>query len=205
MNEEKSLMILEKHIQQAAAAAVKAVDDHGNYVQWAQENELYLPHETLQTWIQSNHEGVFVVDVRDDEDHVGGSVRGATHCSDTSLRNASSLASLATRVLSIGSNATVVFHCMESLRRGPRCAKRMQLLFDDLELKQNAAPTIKILQGGADKWIRFFWKNTHLVEGYKDDYWGFQLDEDAQKGKVKGRQHRNYVRPNDGLSNSKDE
>lgn len=150
-------MISEERIQQAAAASVKAVDDKGSYKPWAEENGLYLPQETLITWIQSNHEGVLVVDVQDDGDHVGRSVRGAIiHCSDTYLRNANILA-IATQVLSLSPKTTTVFHCMESVRRGPCSAKRMQLLFDNLGLRQrDEAPTIKIR---ADQWIRNFWKS----------------------------------------------
>jgi hypothetical protein len=72
----------------------------------------------------------------------------------------------------------VVFHCMESIRRGPRCARR---LFQALNMAGNgvdaAAPiTIKVLQGGADQWMRNFYSDPRLVEAYNNDIWGYLDD-----------------------------
>jgi len=189
---------LSKDLLQAAEAAIKAVDDERSsksIVEWAQRNNLYLPQVTLEECILSSENndeiGLLVVDVRDD-DHIGGRVRGAIHRSDTSLSQATNLASLASNVLALGSNGTVVFHCMESLRRGPRCAKRLTLLFEFLKVKDDA-PTVKVLHGGADQWIRKFWNRSELVDDYDDEIWWYEED---QK-----RQHRLYVHPNDGLTN----
>lgn len=163
-----------------------------NVYQWAEDNRVYISQATLEKWLAVDSRKLLIVDVRDDEDFIGGRIRGAVHCSDKSLSEPTNLSALASDALSLGSDGMVVFHCMESLRRGPRCAKRMTLLFDlmgDIHL-----PSIKVLEGGADKWIRKYW-DTPLVEGYDDDYWGFR--EDQAEGE---HHHRLYVSPNDGLS-----
>ncbi len=76
---------------------------------------------------------------------------------------------------------TVLFHCMESLRRGPRCARR---LFQELSQKSArsdredpaARVEIKVLQGGADQWMRKFYSDSRLVEAYNNDIWGYLDD-----------------------------
>jgi len=40
-----------------------------------------------------------------------------------------------------------------------------------------AAPiTIKVLQGGADQWMRNFYSDPRLVEAYNNDIWGYLDD-----------------------------
>ncbi len=76
---------------------------------------------------------------------------------------------------------TVVFHCMESIRRGPRCARR---LFQELastpaknvEGDLAMQVTIKVLQGGADQWMRKFYLDSRLVQAYNNDIWGYMDD-----------------------------
>jgi hypothetical protein len=59
---------------------------------------------------------------------------------------------------------------MESVRRGPRCAKR---LLARLAAESAAArPVVRVLRGGADRWIRRYWKGP-LVEGFDGAYWGW--------------------------------
>ena len=36
--------------------------------------------------------------------------------------------------------------------------------------------TIKVLQGGADQWMRNFYSDTRLVEAYNNDIWGYSDD-----------------------------
>lgn len=36
--------------------------------------------------------------------------------------------------------------------------------------------TIKVLQGGADQWIRNFYSDSQLVEAYNNDIWGYLDD-----------------------------
>jgi rhodanese-related sulfurtransferase len=79
---------------------------------------------------------------------------------------------------SSGCTVTVVFHCMESVRRGPRCARR---LFQELKKSEDSEDpakrvSIKVLQGGADQWVRNFHKDSQLVEHYNNDIWGYLDD-----------------------------
>jgi hypothetical protein len=59
-----------------------------------------------------------------------------------------------------------------------RCARR---LFQELNTAgkgahQAAATTIKVLQGGADQWVRNFYMDPRLVEAYDNDIWGYLQD-----------------------------
>lgn len=81
---------------------------------------------------------------------------------------------------SSSSPVTVIFHCMESIRRGPRCARR---LFLQLQMSAESADevsspplAIKVLQGGADQWMRDFYSDIRLVDGYNNDIWGYLDD-----------------------------
>jgi hypothetical protein len=115
-----------------------------------------------------------------------------------------------------GPPVTVLFHCMESVRRGPRCAflfpfspsaaavppqplwclcaslatgissdprRCARRLFQELKMSGQitddklAMPfAIKVLQGGADQWMRNFYSDTRLVEAYNNDIWGYLDD-----------------------------
>lgn len=83
-----------------------------------------------------------------------------------------------------GARATVVFHCMESVRRGPRCARRLRAYFDGCRSKPCSVPSIRVLEGGADQWVRRFYGDPSKVEDFDDEYWGFccvdSLDNDRR-------------------------
>lgn len=70
---------------------------------------------------------------------------------------------------------TVVFHCMESARRGPRCARRVVVALEALDELEYARPqlAIRVLAGGFDQWARRFWNDPTRVVGYSEDYWCF--------------------------------
>ena len=44
-------------------------------------------------------------------------------------------------------------------------------------LRRNNMPVpnvrVAVLRGGFDQWVRRFWKNATLVQGYDDEYWGY--------------------------------
>ena len=80
----------------------------------------------------------------------------------------------------------IVLHCMESARRGPRCAHK---LYDRLQLAHQTAaaagpvdvplPTsVFVLRGGADHWLRAYYRNPALVAEFDDGYWGWGVDPD---------------------------
>lgn len=87
----------------------------------------------------------------------------------------------------------IVFHCMESARRGPRCARRVIMALearaemdsdgDGTEAAATASAAaganhppevqVRVLAGGFDQWVRRYWKDATKVQGYDDEYWGF--------------------------------
>ena len=145
-----------------------------------------------------------VVDTRDD-DAAGGCIRGALHLPDGRF-DASSVAQILQRVrheaaahlekdacaaddeggsaASVGAAAgpseegrcLVVFHCMESVRRGPRCARRFVDAMQALAAESHAPPAlhVRVLEGGADQWMRHHFEDARLVEGYDEGCWGFR-------------------------------
>ena len=100
-----------------------------------------------------------IVDVRDD-DNQGGAIVTAVHHPDSAF-DAAAVAQLA------AGKTAVVFHCMESARRGPRCARRLHEFWAAGEKPGSAPkPRICVLQGGADLWIRRFWKDPSRVVNF---------------------------------------
>ncbi len=164
-----------------------------------------------------------VVDCRDD-DSVGGHITGAlhipdgewdSHCNrlfeeiDEAVKRARKKATEQGNANQIVVN--VVFHCMESLRRGPRCARRtylhLQSHFTALphssflttdgtasSISNPASQThplvriqLRVLEGGADRWIRRFYSITQLVSEFDDRYWGFlPSSEDEEEAEEEG-------------------
>lgn len=143
---------------------------------------MYIAQEEVVHLLHSQEQNFVIVDTRD-EDYAGGSIRGALHLADGSDWSHSMpilLAAIAEKQATM-----VIFHCMESIRRGPRCARRLYNYFLDNEEEDDNIPALRILQGGADQWIRKFYK-TDLVELYDDEYWAFEEfppDEQQQNNK----------------------
>lgn len=176
-----------------------------DWYHWAQEQGMYITQAELAALMRgSSAEALLVIDVRDD-DNGGGSIRGAVHCPDGSFCAADAV-QLARR------KDVVVFHCMESARRGPRCARRLQEYYQlqqtqtqqEQQQMQPASlqlpmPRICVLQGGADLWIRRFYKDSTLVEGFDPDYWGFGDSQDDGDGPQAATTagHIHYARPAD--------
>jgi len=155
---------------------------------WARDSGLYISQDALVGLM--NEGGVLICDTRDD-DNAGGHITGAVHCPDSSF-DATAVAHLA----STRGSGTIVFHCMESARRGPRCAHRLFCHFNPdrsdavpeqrqaltaspgidgipPKLDRDGQPKIRVLIGGADKWIRRFFRDPTKVENFDDEYWGF--------------------------------
>merc|ERR1712165_434103 len=80
----------------------------------------------------------------------------------------------------------VVFYCMETVKRSVRCARRFYDLVSESGDKNAIA--VKLLAGGADGWIRSYWNDKRLVEGYDDQYWGFEEDE-IKKQQLEQEEH----------------
>ena len=157
---------------------------------WAQEAGLYIEQDelvALQDAEQRGGNSLLVLDVRD-EDCGGGSIAGAIHQPDGTF-DVEAVAQLA------AGKRTVVLHCMESARRAPRCARRLHEHWAAEDAAGAPAPAparprICVLQGGADQWVRRFWRDESRVSGFDHDYWGFGGADDSPA-------HRDYVRPVD--------
>ena len=93
-----------------------------------------------------------------------------------------------------GAEVMICFHCMESARRGPRCAKRLVEGMRALRDVGYAPQPVKVavLEGGFDQWVRRHWRDPARVEGYDDAYWGYA--EDAGDG-ASAPAHPLYERP----------
>lgn len=182
--------------------------DFSDFFQWAKTTGVFITQDDLVPRLSAigttgasadGRAGVLVLDVRDD-DAAGGHVAGALHFPDSTFldRMDELLALLRQRRPSM-----IVLHCMESARRGPRCAKR---LYDRLASASNGDGTlpppnaVRVLVGGADQWIRRFWQDNHLVEDFDDQYWGWAGTRDEEHVEAREEdmpQHTLYERPSD--------
>ena len=150
-------------------AAVESVEARSDWFQWARHNQLYISRDDLLASTST-----IIVDVRD-EDAAGGHITGALHRPDSrfSVDTVQELVEISAR-----EHATqVVFHCMESARRAPRCARRMTLALEAMRECDIPAPAIqvRVLEGGFDQWVRRYWDAPDKVNGYDDEYWGYVL------------------------------
>ena len=140
-----------------------------DHFDWCQQSGRYIKQDDLVNMLQRK-EKILVIDVRDD-DHRGGKVTGSVHFPDSTFwDNISDVAS------QIQQDTTVVFHCMESARRGPRCAFRLHKYLGETQPQLRC--NICVLTGGADRWVRRFFKDSALVEDFDNDYWGWDLQAD---------------------------
>jgi Cdc25 family phosphatase len=64
---------------------------------------------------------------------------------------------------------TIVFHCMESQVRGPKCAIKFKFFLDFT--KESNDWHIFVLEGGFDQWVRKYYNNPNLVENFDIEYW----------------------------------
>ena len=174
---------------------IKMERDLRDFYPWCHENGMYIPQEALVDMIR-HQKPHLVLDARDD-DHIGGNIFGSLHAPDSEWER--HLPSVIDRIKALReetgveiSDITVVFHCMESARRGPRCAYKLTQYFEDLGI---VSPTIKVLEGGAHNWIHKYFADPTLVENFDDDYWGI-LPLDVEAG-TEEQFHKDYSRPPD--------
>jgi rhodanese-related sulfurtransferase len=162
---------------------------------WCRDRDMYVSREELLKRFKRS----VVVDCRDD-DNKGGHIQNAIQLPDSTF-NIKSVEIILREIEKKMKNkkdeddddstVDVVFHCMESARRGPRCARRFYEVLKILSLESTSSPDvqIRVLQGGFDQWIRTYF-GTDLIEEYDDEYWGF---EEIRKMQF----HKNYKRPED--------
>jgi len=175
--------------------------DLRNLYPWCEEHGMYLSLENLENIILSQKPHL-VIDSRDD-DYIGGNIYGSQHVPDKDWDN--QLPSLLQKIEDLVqknqvniSEFTVIFHCMESVRRGPRCAYKLLKYY---ERKGISFPIIKVLEGGAHNWIHKNHLDKRLVENFDNDYWGILPFEDEKIDKVEEKIfHVGYVRPVDQIA-----
>ena len=150
--------------------------DTSDHFAWAKENNVFLQAAELRDHLLAGGTDTLVLDTRDD-DAIGGHVRGALHWPD-SMFDARVDELLA--LLRTGAYSRVVLHCMESIRRGPRCCRKLRNLLEAERQRETqdsqrlpAPSAVMVLIGGADRWLRAHWSNRALVDAFDDDFWGF--------------------------------
>lgn len=119
--------------------------------------------EELAGYIRNGTRTVHVIDVRDD-DRAGGHIRGSLHipCYDF-LSQCESYGS------KWGSEHKVVFHCMMSQSRGPRCA--IAFADNSQRLLGDGAPSTYLLQGGFQNVAANYNKFADIIEAFDSRYY----------------------------------
>ncbi len=149
----------------------------------------YISKEVLSDRILNAHLPTIIVDVRDDA--IGGMVQGALFCPERTFSRRKMMC-LLDKVKEkrhehnsgiTDHKAWVVFYSQETQTRSVKCAQNFYALVS--ELGQQKFISVKLLTGGADGWIRSHRNDKRLVEGYDDQYWGFDEDIHSDKQIVK--------------------
>jgi len=195
----------------AVRQALARVSAREDCWRWANAQNMYIAQAELLASMDAEQPYHVIVDTRD-EDVAGGMIIGALHVPDASF----GIEAVRTILRSIQAlsteNVLLVFHCMESARRGPRCARRFGLALQALQETVGeeaivAGLRIAVLQGGFDQWIRKYWKDPSRVQGYDDAYWGYdeatqdrsdkEEDEEVPREPAAPQGHKLYERPAD--------
>ena len=165
------------------------VEPRSDFYRWCVDQDMYIKQDEVMALIKQEHieksevpstkKRFLIVDVRDD-DHQGGNVWGSIHCPDSDF--VSHMPRLLTTINELQQHGgddekiIVIFHCMESIMRGPRCARRLHMFFEQhgqepVVFRRKSPVVIRVLMGGADRWIRRFHGETTMVENFNDDFW----------------------------------
>ena len=181
-----------------------ATTDRSDHWVWARDHGVLVPAAALCEALQQNPSSVVVLDVRDD-DAQGGHVCGSWHWPDSTFdARLDELVGMLRQATARGCQQ-VVLHCMESVRRGPRCCHKLR---DRLAVEHSRGPTalplpdaVGVLYGGADQWIRQHWRTPSLVADFDPDFWGFGDATDVADSETSRSvpTHILYTRPVDQL------
>ena len=142
------------------------------------------------------------MDVRDD-DRMGGHPVTSVHFPASEFDADSVISSKLMPKLQQGiskksPSVVVVLFCMESARRGPRCARRLVEKLQEQVIRTSSV-SVHVMKGGADQWIRrFITEDPELVEGFDNDYWGWLPGDRANSPSGSVRLgNRLYTRPDE--------
>lgn len=134
----------------------------------------YISAKDLSTKLRDGA-SVTVVDVRD-EDRAGGHIRGSVHVPAHEFQRE------VPRFLSqSATKEAVVFHCMMSQMRGPRCALAFAKAVEDAVKKGDMVevPQVLILEGGFREFARSYSKATKdLFEDFQPSHYGSTWERD---------------------------
>ena len=172
---------------------------------WAVENEKYLSRLYVLECFLGQHpeKTIIVVDNRDKCDNHGGKVVNSIQLPDENWIEEGYSEILFRRLLEHHQQHPklpifLIFHCMESVRRGPRCAKRFEEFMATREVEFDYS--IHVLEGGGDQWIRNYYTNPLLVENYDDEVWGFIEFPKLDFNQNSYHGHIGYIRPFDQVA-----
>lgn len=133
----------------------------------------YIPASHLHSLLSDSARAssTLVVDVRDD-DFIGGHVPGALNVPSVTFRD--SLAAIRTAAKD---KSIVVFHCMKSQVRGPKCAR---IMAEYVAVSGAEFPPIAILEEGFSGWVEFVSELTEenrerWVTAYNKRYHGYTI------------------------------
>ena len=172
---------------------------------WAVKNGKYLRRQVLKKWMFKKRptKTIIVIDNRDKCDNHGGKVVKSIQLPDENWIKEGYSEILFRHLLKHHQQHPklpifLIFHCMESVRRGPRCAKRFEEFMATIEVKFDYS--IRVLEGGGDQWVRNYYSNSLLVEKYDDKIWGFIEFPILNDNRYGYRGHKGYVRPTDQVA-----
>ncbi|KAI9362029.1 Rhodanese-like domain-containing protein [Zopfochytrium polystomum] len=133
----------------------------------------FLDPSVLARWIKERGSGggggaggssFAVVDVRDDDEVLGGNIPGARHIVARTVADKPESV-----VQTLGAVDNVVFHCRLSQVRGPRSAiayKRALAAQGEIDKQQ-----VWILRGGFERWQALYRADKDLTENYDEELW----------------------------------
>lgn len=126
----------------------------------------YITAEELAESLRGGRENVIVVDARD-EDRAGGHIKGSVHTGSAEMmgntRHYAQLWATADKV---------VFHCMMSQVRGPKCARLFTDALAHVVPKGETKPAVFVLEGGFQQFARGRAQFMDLIEGWDVKYYG---------------------------------
>lgn len=108
----------------------------------------------LHDWLQSGI-SVRVIDVRDYDYNEGGHIKGAINYQYPNFQ--SQLPEIVEREIGLegGTQRVVVFHCMRSQQRGPRCAIRFKKYVVE-NIPNSHGVVVYVLRGGYIRWYSMY-------------------------------------------------
>ncbi|KAI8848135.1 Rhodanese-like domain-containing protein [Chytridium lagenaria] len=127
----------------------------------------FVERETVAAWFKDpslkNGVDYQIIDVRGD-DFAGGHIIGARN-----IRAVEFLENLDKYHSEVSQCKKLIFHCVSSRGRGPRCANAYMSYLNEKE--EELRPEVLVLKGGFRAWQEVYKTDGALVEGYDEEFW----------------------------------